>query len=143
VGLVRVADVRDGDVGTRARKQATQGDRVVLVGGPVVGNDDLGGHGTFSCARSAAVDGRGWVLQHVAALLPSPPMIFVISGITVAYAQRGTAENPQGGRPPRVILRRGRCALLHPIGRVPADRRPRGGDRDGARGAPSTRGQPH
>ena len=44
-GLVGVADVAEGHLGAGTGEQRAEGDRVVLVGGSVVGDDDLGGHG--------------------------------------------------------------------------------------------------
>ena len=47
VGLVAVAHVGDRHLGAGAGEDAPEGDRVVLVRGAVVGNDDLGGHGAL------------------------------------------------------------------------------------------------
>ena len=65
VGLVRVTHVGKCHLGARALEHATERDGVVLIGGAVVGNDDLGGHG---CSRRAlrvelakALCWLGWV----------------------------------------------------------------------------------
>ena len=42
VGLRSVADVGEGDLGAGAGEELAESDRVVLVSGPVIGNDDLG-----------------------------------------------------------------------------------------------------
>src|SRR5262249_44053261 len=123
-----------------AGEDATESDRVILVCGAVVGNDDLR-HG----GSPLALDSETWSIRisaDAATLLPSAPMILMINDISFTYAERLPATGPQGGGPAGLLLRRGRRAVLHAIGRLPAGRHARGrGGTDAAR-APSTWGQP-
>src|ERR1039458_1423491 len=78
----------------------------------------------------------------VGTLLPSAQVILMICSISSAYAKCGPTERPEGGRIPRILLGRGRGAVLHPVADPPADRHARGRDGDGVAGAPSAGGQP-
>src|SRR5664280_3274943 len=85
VGLLGVADVGERHLGAATGEHATEGDRVVLVCGAVVRDDDLGGHGAL--LSSGPAFGRWaevvcvWslLLAHSGMVLPSAPMIFFIS----------------------------------------------------------------
>src|SRR5437867_11770965 len=80
--------------------------------------------------------------SHAGTILPSVPMRVLIISISCAYAKRGPAEGPEGGRLPRLAVACRRRARLHPVGRVPADRVARVGSRHGPAGAPSARREP-
>src|SRR5438067_3579424 len=81
--------------------------------------------------------------RHDATSLASVLMRFLIAAIRGSYAERRPAEGSEGGRLPRLLLRRRRCALLYPVRGLAAGRSARGRDGPGARRAPPARGQPH
>ena len=67
---------------------------------------------------------------------------FVGSAISSTNARRQAAAGAQRGGGTRLVLRRGRVAELHAVGRLPADRRPRARGRHDARGPRRARRAP-
>src|SRR5262249_46337625 len=98
--LAAVGDVCDGELGAGLAEDPAECDGVLLVGGSVVGDDDLGGHRGGSCLvgpPAVAPVGRrprrsgGWSLRisssaHPGTVLPSAPMILLISIISSTNA---------------------------------------------------------
>src|SRR5271154_804270 len=75
--------------------------------------------------------------------LPSEPIILMIYDISIAYAQRGPVESSHRGRLPRLALRGRAGALLHAVGRLPADRGAGGRNGPRAARAPPAGRHPH